>query len=384
MKKKLVLMITGVMAAQLLSGCALQLPHKEAEPTEVKIGIITGADDENHLQQVIAFAEGQQTAAAGRGGTYTFSAEYADAGSTEQSAAQAAQQLREAGVSAVISLCDDALTAAAAEAVQDAHLSVIAPNGGDFEDLTNVFSLNGSEVLEAAAAAHYAYYDLGLTSAAVITDASETGSAEYASLFANVYSAYGGRLVVHATVEGDLTEVQTELAEQAPDLLYASVSAETMLSLMQSNDGDTVYMSSNMLDSQHTLTTLGTLSEGLVVTSFVDAENTETAETRELFAEWLGEDAARTAEHENGTYMGTEELLTSDAWSIIIQATADADSADADQVYAKLVGMSMNGASGQLSFGGNLEAERESVYLTTVSGGTFTKTAEVTASDTVM
>ncbi|MDO4615794.1 MAG: ABC transporter substrate-binding protein [Lachnospiraceae bacterium] len=386
MKKYQILLLTGVIASQLLTGCAVNLPKMQSEPVEIKIGVITDAGDGQNLQQIIEFAQNRNLTEEGQKQDYIFSAVYADAGNTAQSAEAAVQQLQEAGVSAVIALCDGRLAAYAAAAAEDEKLSVIVPkdtDGDAFQNLTNVFRLDGSEVLEAAAAAHYAYYDLGLTTAAVISEESVEGSARFASLFANAYSSYGGRLVIREAVGANTTELQEALTEENPQLVGAFVSADTLASLKKSDGGDTYYLGMANADSQSVLTLLGGSGENLFLPTCVDPENKKTAELRAQFAAWLAEDASRTAAHENGSYMGTEELRTYDAWDLVMQAAVNGGSGDAEKVYAKLVGIDLEGVSGALSFDANLETKQDTVYIVTGAEGEFTGSAEITAADTI-
>ena len=174
--------------------------------------------------------------------------------------------------------------AVAAKAAAD-NMPMLTPSGTD-ADITkagkNVFRACFIDPYQGAAAATYAYKNLGYKKAAVLTDVANDYAVGLSNFFKKTFKKIGGELVAdmkYSSGDQDFTAQLTELISKKPDIVFMpAYFAEGAIIMKQARElGATfVLMGADAMDNPDTLKIGGKAVEGFLHTTFpydVNMEN---------------------------------------------------------------------------------------------------------------
>ena len=161
-------------------------------------------------------------------------------------------------------------------------VTVIDPADPESEIRPNVFRACFIDPYQGAAAATYAYKNLGYKKAAVLTDVANDYAVGLSNFFKKSYKKLGGELVAdmkYSSGDQDFTAQLTELISKKPDIVFMpAYFAEGAIIMKQARElGATfVLMGADAMDNPDTLKIGGKAVEGFLHTTFpydVNMEN---------------------------------------------------------------------------------------------------------------
>ena len=232
----------------------------------------------------------QLNAAGGINGKKVVVKEYDDKGDGVE-AVNAYNLAKENGITAVVGSVLTGATIALADATYEDNMpqitaSATATGVTVMEDTgevrTNVFRACFIDPYQGAAAATYAYKNLGYKKAAVLTDVVSDYAVGLSNFFKKSYKKLGGELVAdmkYSSGDQDFTAQLTELISKKPDIVFMpAYFAEGAIIMKQARElGATfVLMGADAMDNPDTLKIGGKAVEGFLHTTFpydVNMEN---------------------------------------------------------------------------------------------------------------
>ena len=153
-------------------------------------------------------------------------------------------------------------------------VTVIDPADPESEIRPNVFRACFIDPYQGAAAATYAYKNLGYKKAAVLTDVANDYAVGLSNFFKKTFKKIGGELVAdmkYSSGDQDFTAQLTELISKKPDIVFMpAYFAEGAIIMKQARElGATfVLMGGDAMDNPDTVKIAGKAAEGFMQTAF--------------------------------------------------------------------------------------------------------------------
>ena len=327
------------MAAMAVMGMALALPAQAADP--IKIGVYLPLTGQNAFGGQLEL-EGIQLAHKLKPTALDRPVELVivDNKSDKVEAANAVKRLTEhEKVLAIIGTYGSSLAMAGGEVAERAKVPVIGTS------CTNPLVTQGKKYYfracfidpyQGAAAATYAYKNLGYKKAAVLTDVANDYAVGLSNFFKKTFKKIGGELVAdmkYSSGDQDFTAQLTELLSKKPDIVFMPASfAEGAIIMKQARElGATfVLMGADAMDNPDTLKIGGKAVEGFLHTTFPYDVNMESmsAEAKTFTDAWK-----QTFPNKDPN---VNSALGYNCYNIIMDALARAGKADTEALTAAL------------------------------------------------
>ncbi len=180
-------------------------------------------------------------------------------------------------VNAILGTYASSLALAGGEVAEQAGIPVVATSA------TNPLVTQGKEYnfracfidpYQGAAAAAYAFKELGYKNAALLVDIASDYSVGLSSFFKRSFEKMGGTIVSeqrYSSGDSDFTAQLTEMISKKPDVVFMpAYFAEGAIIMKQARElgGTFVFMGADAMDHPDTLTIAGDAAEGFIHTSF--------------------------------------------------------------------------------------------------------------------
>ena len=265
------------MAAMAVMGMGLALPAQAADP--IKIGVYLPLTGQNAFGGQLEL-EGIQLAHKLKPTVLDRPVELVvvDNKSDKVEAANAVKRLTEhEKVLAIIGTYGSSLAMAGGEVAERAKVPVLATSS------TNPLVTQGKKYYfracfidpyQGAAAATYAYKNLGYKKAAVLTDVANDYAVGLSNFFKKSYKKLGGELVAdmkYSSGDQDFTAQLTELISKKPDIVFMpAYFAEGAIIMKQARELGATFgrMGGNDMDNPDTVKIAGKAAEGFMQTAF--------------------------------------------------------------------------------------------------------------------
>ncbi len=399
MKKSLIVMLAVFMTvAMLFTACApaapaaeaTQAPAAEAPAAEapaatdkvIKIGVFepqTGENGGGGFQEVLGMRYANEvypTVEIG-GETYTIELVEADNKSDKTEAVSAAQSLISAGCSVILGSYGSGVSIAAGEIFAEAEVAAIGASctnpqvtlGNDF-----YFRVCFLDPFQGTVMANYANQE-GAKTAAIITQLGDDYSSGLGNFFKDAFVKLVGEGAIVSeeqfqTNQTDFKAILTNIKAANPDVIFAPSSIATApLIIKQARElGITAkIMAGDTWENSSIIENAGADAEGVVLSTFFDDADPATAEAEKFiagFKEYL-------VANNQSEIIPAVSALGYDAYLTALAAIKAADSADSVAIRDALVGVSLEGVTGAISFDENGDAKKDMAFIKTIENGAF-------------
>lgn len=389
MKKTTALLLILILALSLFSGCAAE--EKVAEKV-VKIGVfepLTGENGGGGFQEVLGvrYANTVYPTVDINGETYKVELVEVDNKSDKTEAVTAAQNLMNAGVSAVIGSYGSGVSIAAGAIFADAMVPAVGASctnpqvtdGNDF-----YFRVCFLDPFQGTVMANYAIQN-GAKTAAVITQLGDDYSSGLGSFFVTAFNKLGGEGAVIAqeqfqTNQTDFKAILTNIKAKNPDVIFAPSSITTApLLIKQARElGITCpIMGGDTWENATIIENAGAESEGIVLSTFFDEAEPATDEAASFitgFKKYL-------VDNKQGEIIPAVSALGYDAYLTVLEAIKSANSTDGTAIRDALKGVNVVGVTGSITFDEKGDANKDMAFIKIVENGAFKFLKTVTISE---
>lgn len=388
MKKTAVIALSLMLAfSMILAGCGGtatpsqgQTPSTPAGEKVITIGVFEPQSGENAaggLQEAMGMRYANQvypTVEIG-GETYTVKLVEADNKSDKTEAVTAAQSLISAGSAVVLGSYGSGVSIAAGEIFADAKIPAIGASctnpqvtlGNDF-----YFRVCFLDPFQGTVLANYAIQE-GATTAAVITQLGDDYSAGLGNFFKDAFTKLGGTIVSEEqfqTNQTDFKAILTNVKAKNPDVIFAPSSIATApLIIKQARELSitSVIMAGDTWENSSIIENAGADADGVVLSTFFDDADPANAEAESFikgFKEYLVKEG-------QSDIIPAVSALGYDSYLVALAAIKAADSTDPVAIREALVGVSVEGVTGSISFDENGDANKDMAFIKTIKDGAF-------------
>ena len=380
MKKTLVLVLVIAMAmAAFLTACS-PAGKPAAGGDVIKIGVFepqTGENGGGGLQEVMGmrYANTVYPTVDINGKTYKIELVEADNKSDKTEAVTAAQSLMSAGCKVILGSYGSGVSIAAGEIFAEAKVAAIGASctnpqvtkGNDF-----YFRVCFLDPFQGTVMANYAVQE-GAKTAAIITQLGDDYSSGLGSFFKDAFVKLGGTVASEEqfqTNQTDFKAILTNIKAANPDVIFAPSSIATApLIIKQARElGITAkIMAGDTWENASIIENAGKDAEGIVLSTFFDDADPATAEAGKFiegFKKYLKDNG-------QSEIIPAVSALGYDAYITALEAIKKANSTDSVAIRDALVGVSLEGVTGAISFDENGDAKKDMAFIKTVQDGQF-------------
>ncbi|MDD6024486.1 MAG: ABC transporter substrate-binding protein [Oscillospiraceae bacterium] len=394
-KKLLALVLAAAMMVCMLAGCgssASEAPASAAAADSaagsaapaasgdkvIKIGVFEPASGDNGAggkQETLGIQYANQecpTVEIG-GETYTVELDIVDNQSSTDKAPSAAQQLVNDGCSIVLGSYGSGVSIAASDIFKNGGvpaMGVTCTNPQVTEGNDHYFRICFLDPFQGTVLANYAYNTLGARKAYSLSKLGDDYSVGVCNYFDEAFKALGGEIVSDQFPDGntDFTSYVSNAKSSACDVFFAPVSIEAAANII-----DQVYaqgltiplLASDTWDSNVVAEAATGKDLSISVTTFYQ-EGANTA-FDEGFKKWLNSDSTAMANNGGNDMIAAVSAMGYDAYYTALEALKAAGSPDPAAVMAALPGVTYTGVSGNIAFGENGDANRNSAIIKKVN-----------------
>ncbi len=378
MKKSLVALVAVLLCmAVAVSACA---PASSSGEKVIKIGVFepqTGENGGGGFQEVlgIRYANTVYPTVDINGETYKIELVEADNKSDKTEAVSAAQKLISEGCKVIIGSYGSGVSIAAGEIFKDAKVPAIGASctnpqvtlGNDY-----YFRVCFLDPFQGTVMANYAIQE-GAKTAAVITQLGDDYSSGLGTFYKDAFVKLGGTIAAEEqfqTNQNDFKAILTNIKAVNPDVIFAPSSIATApLIIKQARElGITCpIMAGDTWENSSIIENAGEYAEGVVLSTFFDDADPATAEAEKFitgFKKYL-------VENKQSEIIPAVSALGYDAYLTAIAAIKAANSTDSVAIRDALVGVSIEGVTGAISFDENGDAKKDMAFIKTIEGGQF-------------
>ena len=307
--------------------------------------------------------------------------------SDKAAAVTAAQNLISSKVVAVTGSYGSGVSIAAGQTFADACVPAVACSatnpqvtlGNDF-----YYRVCFLDPFQGTVAANYCMTE-GYETAAVIQQNGDDYSTGLASYFKDAYAALGGEVVSDQTFqtnESDFKAILTSIKETNPDVIYCPSSIVTACLIIQQARAlgiEAVIMAGDTWENETIITTTGADSEGVVLTTFFDENDTENPVAGEFvkgFKDYINSSKDNLTHNGGSDGVAAVSALAYDSYMAVYYALESLDGQGLETITSgdirdALVGVSFDGVTGAISFDENGDANKTVAYIKTVEDGAF-------------
>ncbi len=378
MKKSLVVLVAVLLCmAVAVSACA---PASSSGEKVIKIGVFepqTGENGGGGFQEVLGMRYANQVYPTVdiNGETYKIELVEADNKSDKTEAVSAAQTLLSAGCKVILGSYGSGVSIAAGEIFKDAKVPAIGASctnpqvtlGNDY-----YFRVCFLDPFQGTVMANYAIQE-GAKTAAVITQLGDDYSSGLGNFYKDAFVKLGGTIAVEEqfqTNQNDFKAILTNIKAANPDVIFAPSSIATApLIIKQARElGITApIMAGDTWENSSIIENAGADAEGVVLSTFFDDADPANAEAEKFitgFKKYL-------VENKQSEIIPAVSALGYDAYLTAIAAIKAANSTDSVAIRDALVGVSIEGVTGAISFDENGDAKKDMAFIKTIEGGQF-------------
>ena len=378
MKKSLVVLVAVLLCmAVAVSACA---PVSSSGEKVIKIGVFepqTGENGGGGFQEVLGIRYANQVYPTVdiNGETYKIELVEADNKSDKTEAVSAAQTLLSAGCKVIIGSYGSGVSIAAGEIFKDAKVPAIGASctnpqvtlGNDY-----YFRVCFLDPFQGTVMANYAIQE-GAKTAAVITQLGDDYSSGLGNFFKEAFVKLGGTIAAEEqfqTNQNDFKAILTNIKAANPDVIFAPSSIATApLIIKQARElGITAkIMAGDTWENSSIIENAGADAEGVVLSTFFDDADPATAEAEKFitgFKKFL-------TENKQSEIIPAVSALGYDAYLTAIAAIKAAGTTDSVAIRNALVGVSIEGVTGAISFDENGDAKKDMAFIKTIENGQF-------------
>ncbi len=378
MKKSLVALVVALLCvAMTLSACA---PASSGGEKVIKIGVFepqTGENGGGGFQEVLGvrYANKVYPTVEIGGETYKIQLVEADNKSDKTEAVSAAQKLISEGCKVIIGSYGSGVSIAAGEIFAGAKVPAIGASctnpqvtlGNDY-----YFRVCFLDPFQGTVMANYSIQE-GAKTAAIITQLGDDYSSGLGNFYKEAFVKLGGTIASEEqfqTNQNDFKAILTNIKAANPDVIFAPSSIATApLIIKQARElGITVpIMAGDTWENSSIIENAGEYAEGVVLSTFFDDADPATAEAEKFitgFKTYL-------KENNQSDIIPAVSALGYDAYLTAIAAIKAANSGDSVAIRDALVGVSIEGVTGAISFDENGDAKKDMAFIKTIEGGQF-------------
>ena len=378
MKKSLVALVVALLCvAMTLSACA---PASSGGEKVIKIGVFepqTGENGGGGFQEVLGvrYANKVYPTVEIGGETYKIQLVEADNKSDKTEAVSAAQKLISEGCKVIIGSYGSGVSIAAGEIFAGAKVPAIGASctnpqvtlGNDY-----YFRVCFLDPFQGTVMANYSIQE-GAKTAAVITQLGDDYSSGLGNFYKEAFVKLGGTIASEEqfqTNQNDFKAILTNIKAANPDVIFAPSSIATApLIIKQARElGITVpIMAGDTWENSSIIENAGEYAEGVVLSTFFDDADPATAEAEKFITGFK----AYLKENNQSDIIPAVSALGYDAYLTAIAAIKAANSADSVAIRDALVGVSIEGVTGAISFDENGDAKKDMAFIKAIEGGQF-------------
>ncbi len=378
MKKSLVALVVALLCvAMTLSACA---PASSGGEKVIKIGVFepqTGENGGGGFQEVLGvrYANKVYPTVEIGGETYKIQLVEADNKSDKTEAVSAAQKLISEGCKVIIGSYGSGVSIAAGEIFAGAKVPAIGASctnpqvtlGNDY-----YFRVCFLDPFQGTVMANYSIQE-GAKTAAVITQLGDDYSSGLGNFYKEAFVKLGGTIASEEqfqTNQNDFKAILTNIKAANPDVIFAPSSIATApLIIKQARElGITVpIMAGDTWENSSIIENAGEYAEGVVLSTFFDDADPATEEAEKFITGFK----AYLKENNQSDIIPAVSALGYDAYLTAIAAIKAANSADSVAIRDALVGVSIEGVTGAISFDENGDAKKDMAFIKTIEGGQF-------------
>lgn len=381
MKRIFALLLVTMMIMAAFTGCGGGDNGGELEKV-IKIGVFqptTGENGGGGFQEVlgIRYANTVYPTVEIDGESYEVKLVEVDNKSDKTEAVTAAQNLVNAGVSAVIGSYGSGVSIAAGPTFEDAQIPAVGASctnpqvteGNDY-----YFRVCFLDPFQGTVMANYAIQN-GAKTAAVITQLGDDYSSGLGAFFVDAFNRLGGAESVVAqeqfqTNQTDFKAILTNIKAKNPEVIFAPSSITTApLIIKQARELGikAPIMGGDTWENATIIENAGVDAEGIVLSTFFDEAEPATDEAANFiagFKQYLKDN-------------GQDEIIPAvsalgyDAYITVLEAIKAAGSTEGPAIRDALTGVSVEGVTGSISFDATGDANKDMAFIKTVENGAF-------------
>jgi branched-chain amino acid transport system substrate-binding protein len=379
MKKTTALLLVLMLVVSMFAGCTSKPATDEKV---IKIGVFepqTGENGGGGFQEVlgIRYANTVYPTVEINGETYKVELVEVDNKSDKTESVTAAQNLMNAGVSAVIGSYGSGVSIAAGPIFEDAKIPAVAASATNpqvTEGNDYYFRVCFLDPFQGTVMANYAIQN-GAKTAAVITQLGDDYSSGLGSFFVTAFNDLGGAGSVVSqeqfqTNQTDFKAILTNVKAKNPDVIFAPSSITTApLLIKQARElGITVpIMGGDTWENATIIENAGAESEGIVLSTFFDEAEPATDEAASFitgFKKYL-------ADNNQGDIIPAVSALGYDAYITVLAAIKAANSTEGEAIRNALTGVEVVGVTGSITFNETGDANKNMAFIKIVENGQF-------------
>lgn len=379
MKKSTALLLVLMLVVSMFAGCTSK---PAADEKVIKIGVFepqTGENGGGGFQEVlgIRYANTVYPTVEINGETYKVELVEVDNKSDKTESVTAAQNLMNAGVSAVIGSYGSGVSIAAGPIFEDAKIPAVAASATNpqvTEGNDYYFRVCFLDPFQGTVMANYAIQN-GAKTAAVITQLGDDYSSGLGSFFVTAFNDLGGAGSVVSqeqfqTNQTDFKAILTNVKAKNPDVIFAPSSITTApLLIKQARElGITVpIMGGDTWENATIIENAGAESEGIVLSTFFDEAEPATDEAASFitgFKKYL-------ADNNQGDIIPAVSALGYDAYITVLAAIKAANSTEGEAIRNALTGVEVVGVTGSITFNETGDANKNMAFIKIVENGQF-------------
>lgn len=344
----------------------------------IKIGVfepLTGENGGGGYQEVLGIRYANQVypTVTINGEEYKVELVEADNKSDKTEAVSAANSLISSGVSVVLGSYGSGVSIAAGEIFAEYEIPAIGCSctnpqvtlGNDY-----YFRVCFLDPFQGTVMANYAWQS-GYTTAAVITQLGDDYSSGLGSYFVSAFKALGGEIVSEEqfqTNQTDFKAILTNVKAAAPDVIFAPSSITTApLLIKQARELgiESIIMAGDTWENSAIIENAGDDAEGVVFSTFFDEADPATEEAGKFIEGFK----AYLVENGQSDIVPAVSALGYDAYLTALKAIEAAGSTDTNAIREALVGVSVEGVTGAISFDENGDANKDMAFIKTFKDG---------------
>ncbi len=344
-----------------------------AQNNIIKIGVVeptTGINSNSGKLELlgIKFANLQKDTVIIDGKKYKITLEIQDDKSSYAAAEKAGELFAAENVAAVIGSHSSIETSAVAQILSKKKTAVVGATctalnltkkGGNF------FRLCPTSYSQAKTLASYAYNDLGLKKAYVISNVGDDDDRELALFFSQIFSSLGGK-VTEADIETntkDFSPLIKEAKKQKCDMVFAAFSdyyAESFISQAYEGKLSVPIIAGAKWDTKTALEAAWNYDAKLYAASFAKENDSE---FYYKIREWINNDDEALKLNGGDLTISSATVLGYDAYSAVIKAIETAGSTDPAKILKAIPSISYTGVSAKLNFDSSGSNKNAKVYI---------------------
>jgi len=311
------------------------------------------------------------------GVTYNIELVEVDNKSDKTEAVSAAQSLISSDVKIVLGSYGSGVSIAAGEFFKEAGIPAIGASctnpqvtlGNDY-----YFRVCFLDPFQGTVMANYAYQE-GAATAAVITQLGDDYSSGLGSYFVTAFKGLAGDSAIVSeeqfqTNQTDFKAILTNVKATNPDVIFAPSSIATApLIIKQARELgiECPIMAGDTWENSTIIENAGDYANGIVLSTFFDEGDPANAEAESFvtgFKKYL-------VENDQSDIIPAVSALGYDAYLSALEAIKAANSTDSKAIRDALVGVSIDGVTGSISFDENGDAKKDMAFIKTVENGEF-------------